>query len=133
MPIPIGTPLPDVAGCVVQTIAIGRDGADRCRCAVAVFRGVLAGESSLPDVGHPFAARLEVLAPGIFLAVETAARCELKLRLRRQALAGPPGVGNGIVPGDLDNGMLLASLQTTLRTFGVLPASVFHVAPPTQM
>ena len=55
MPVPIGTPLPDVAGHVGQPIAVGRERADRCRRAVAVFRGVLVRESSLPDVGHPLA------------------------------------------------------------------------------
>ena len=37
---------------------------------VAVFLRVLKGESSLPDVGHPFAILPELITPGIFLAVE---------------------------------------------------------------
>src|SRR5207249_671224 len=91
--IPVVAPLPDVAGHVVQAEAVGRVGADRGGAGVAVVGGVAAGEGALEGVGHPLAAGSGLVAPVVGLAVEPAAGGVLPLRLGRQALAGPLGVG----------------------------------------
>src|SRR5438132_6047991 len=44
MTVPIGTPLPNITGHVVQPVAVGGEGASGCRRPVAVFRGVFEGE-----------------------------------------------------------------------------------------
>src|SRR5205814_9451067 len=75
--IPVGAPLPDVAGHVVQAVAVGRERADRRRPLEAVLLGVVVGEFSLPGVGHVLAAGLELVAPGVGLAFQAAAGGEL--------------------------------------------------------
>ena len=62
--VPVGGPLPDVAGHVVEAVAVGRKRADRRRPLVAVLEQVLPGELALPGVGHRLAARRELVAPG---------------------------------------------------------------------
>src|SRR5262249_7992124 len=68
VPIPVGAPLPDVACHIEESVAVGWERANRRRRLVAVFPGVLDGESSLPDIRHPCAPRFEVIAPGVCLA-----------------------------------------------------------------
>ena len=48
--IPVGAPLPDVAGHVVKAIAVGRERFHRRSAGVAVAEGVLVGEASLEIV-----------------------------------------------------------------------------------
>src|SRR5207253_3169364 len=58
---------------------------------------------------------------------------ELELRLGGQSFTGPSGVGNGILPGDLDRGMVLTAFQVAVRPIRVLPVGVFDIAPPAEM
>jgi hypothetical protein len=52
-------------------------------------------------------------------------------RLGREALAGPLGVGDGIVVGDVHHGVLLATTDVAARALGMAPARSRNVVPPT--
>src|SRR5207245_850308 len=62
--VPVATPLPDIAGHVVETIAVGREAVDGRRAGIAVLGGVLDRELSLVGVGHVLAAGLKFVPPG---------------------------------------------------------------------
>src|SRR5208337_4808579 len=66
-PIPVAAPLPDVAGHVVQAVAIRREGAHRRSAYKSIFARILDREYSLVGVRHVFAARLEFVTPDIAL------------------------------------------------------------------
>ena len=93
--------MPDVAGHVVEAEAVGGEFADGGSAEVAVFGGVVGGEFSLPPVGDGFSAGPENIAPGIFLADQSAVRGVFEFRFGREAFACPVGVGGGVVPGNL--------------------------------
>src|SRR5215211_5260833 len=65
IPIPVSSPLPDVARHVEQPVAVGRERPDR-RCPLElVGPQVLDGELALPGVRHHFALGREVVPPGV--------------------------------------------------------------------
>src|SRR5262249_29003321 len=131
-PIPIRTPLPDIAAHVVEAEAVRRERADgRCPLIPVLF-AVLPRKASLPDVRGPLAARLQLVAPRIAVAIQAAARREFKLGFGRQSLARPFRVGHRVVPRDLDCGMTFAPLQIAPRPFGAFPIRAGHVLPPVQ-
>src|SRR4029453_4837810 len=61
--IEVGRPLPDVAGHVVEAIAVRRERRDRRRPLEAIFERVLPGELALPGVRHHPATRRELVPP----------------------------------------------------------------------
>src|SRR5947209_5714852 len=69
------------------------------------------GEVALPDVALRLVGVERLVAPDVGLAVQPAAGGELPLRLGRQPLAGPLRVSAGVVPGDVDDGMVRAALD----------------------
>src|SRR5215471_9498619 len=87
--VPIRAPLPDVAGHVVKPEVIRRERVDRRRREVSILAGVLRREAPLKDVRHPFAARLQFVAPGVIFPVQPSASGEFKFGFTRQAPAGP--------------------------------------------
>src|SRR5206468_2540573 len=98
---PVGGPFPDVAGHVVQSVAIGREGVHGAGSVVAVGAGVFGREGALPDVHSVLAARLALVAPGEDPAIEPAAGRELPLGLSRQAPVRPGAIRLSVVPGDM--------------------------------
>ena len=93
---------------------------------IAVGGRVRHRERSLPDVRRGVALRVELVAPGVVLAIEAAARRELVLRFGRQLLARPFQVRDRIVPGHVHHGVLLAALDGAALAFGCR-----QLAPPT--
>src|SRR6185503_12363737 len=63
--IPIGAPFPDVAGHVVEAVAVGGEAGDGGDAGKAVFCIVVLGEIALPEVGHVFAAGGELITPDV--------------------------------------------------------------------
>src|SRR5262249_38099524 len=131
--IPIGAPLPDIARHVMKPIAVGWERANGGSRAEAVFRGVLVREAPLPDVGHPFAFGLQFISPRIGLALQPTASGEFEFGLCRQALAGPLGISDGVLPGNLNNGMPGAPPKIAGGSLRVPPVSALHVIPPAEM
>src|SRR4051812_8437943 len=95
--VPGAGPLPDVAGHVVQAIAVGWEGADRRSPRETVRRGVLPRELAVPPVGQPAAIGPDLVPPRVPRPVETTPGCVLPLRLGRQVLPGPGGIGGGVL------------------------------------
>src|SRR5262249_44227973 len=91
-PVPVARPLPDVADHVLEAVAIGREGIDRGPALETILEQVLPGELPLPGIRHVPAAGGELLAPGIFRAVQAAAGSVLPLGLGGQDLASPAGI-----------------------------------------
>src|SRR5512132_301955 len=60
----VGRPLPDVAGHVVEAVAVRRKGSDRRRALEAVELQVLPGKLPLPGVRPRLAVRKVLVAPG---------------------------------------------------------------------
>src|SRR5580765_4921493 len=99
--VPVGGPLPHVSDHVVEAIAVGRIRGDRGGARVAVIARVLVRKLPLPGVGHVPVLRHELIAPGIFRAIEPTARGEFPLRFGRQLLPRPAGVGLGVPVSDM--------------------------------
>src|SRR5204863_5533929 len=109
--VPIRRPFPDVAGHVVEAVAVRRERADRRGPLEAVLEQVLPRELALPEVRVRLAARRELVAPAILRAVEAAARGELPLGFARQLLAGPPRVGLRVLERDVHDGVIPEPLE----------------------
>ena len=76
------------------------------------------------------AAGTKVVAPGVQLAGEAAARGELPLGFGRQPLARPVRVGHRVVVGDVDDRVLLAPANRCCPGLRVAPVRAGLVAPP---
>src|SRR6185436_12867551 len=74
--IPVGRPLPDVAGHLVQTVAVRWKRSDRGGPFVAVDTQVLPRKLPLPGIGHRLTPGRELLAPAELGTVQPAACCE---------------------------------------------------------
>ena len=94
--IPVRRPLPHVADHVVEPVAVGRECARPATSVRSRPAQVLPRKLALPRVGHLALVAEELVAPRIRGAVQSAARGELPLRLRRQRLAFPAGERLGI-------------------------------------
>ena len=126
--VPVGRPLPDVAGHVEEAEAVRREGADRRPGAVAGLRPP--GELAVPVVRTSLAARFRLVAPDEVAAVEPAARGQLPLGLARQLLPGPGRVRLGVLVGDVHHGLVLAALRRARRAVGMPPAGAGRPGPP---
>src|SRR6266567_9614710 len=128
--IPIGAPLPDIACHIIKAVAVWRERGHWRGPSEAVFQGVLCREAALPGVGFPFAAGLLFLAPNVGLSLQAAARGEFPFRFGWQPLVCPAAISYSIVPGHVDDRMLLATLEVTGGPFRMAPIGARHVAPP---
>jgi hypothetical protein len=78
----IRTPLPDVAGGVVEAIPVRREGIHRCGADEAVLAGVVLGEPPLEDVHAVLATRSQLVAPRepgtVYATASLNARCSMR-------------------------------------------------------
>src|SRR5262245_61370999 len=120
-PVPVGTPLPDVAAHVVEPEPVWWECRHR-RCAgVAVGAAISYGEPSLPCVRGSSAARSQLIAPRIEISLESAACRELELRFRRHTLARPLRIRRYILEREMHDRMIHAVLNAAAGSFRVLP------------
>ena len=119
--IPIAAPLPDVAGHVIEAVAIWRKRFHGRNTGKSIFAFVLNRELSLIGVCHELPAGFELIAPGIELSAQASPRGKLPLGLRRQPLARPFCVGDRVGVSDLDNRIVFLALYVALRTFRMSP------------
>src|SRR6516225_2710944 len=127
---PVAGPLPDIADHVVEAVAIGREAADRRGALEAVGLQILPRKIPLPESRHHASPGGELLAPGVFGALQPAAGGELPFRLARQLLTAPMGIGQRILIGDLDHGVVLPAGDTAALALGMAPAGARSPAPP---
>src|SRR5262249_14322571 len=128
--VPVRAPLPDVAGHVVEAVTVRRERLDRGGALVAVLDRVAVGKLALPDVALRPRLGERLVAPGVPLVVQAAAGGELPFRLGRQALAGPLRVGDGVVPRDVHDGMIVFPVDISLLAFPVPPPGPPRPLPP---
>ena len=107
--IPVGRPLPDVAGHVEKAVSVGGKRIDRRRPLVSVGPKVLPWELSLPEICHRPAVRHQLVAPGVFRAVVPAAGRELPLRFSRERFPAPPSIRLRVGICDVDHGIVAAA------------------------
>src|SRR5262249_15573254 len=79
--IPIGAPLPHIAGHVVEAVPVWRVRFHRRRPLVAVLHGVLVGNRALPDVALGMLLGERLIAPDVRLSIQPAAGRTFPLRL----------------------------------------------------
>src|SRR5215831_14735236 len=91
--VPVAGPLPDVARHVVESVRVGGKLRHRSDARESIRALVLERKMALVGVGHPLSLRMKVVSPGVEVPGEAAARGELPLGFRGQALAHPLGVG----------------------------------------
>jgi hypothetical protein len=131
---PVGTPLPYITGDGVEAEGIGWKAVDGAGSGEAVFGGVDAGELALPDVaemldaagwppiGRQFVGR-QFISPRVELLFEATACGVLPLGFGGKRFANPCGIGVGVVPGDVDDGVIgagvLASEGVRAGAFGM--------------
>src|SRR5262249_15835462 len=118
---------------VVQAIPVGWEGTNGGRPLEAVLPGVFDRENPLPVVGHALAVRLQLVAPRILLAIESAARRELPFGLRGQALTRPAAIGHCVDPANVDHRVLFTPLDAAAGPFGMFPARSEAPLPPAEM
>src|SRR5262249_57522773 len=94
---------------------------------------VLPGETALPRVGHCPPVRSKRFAPGVSRAVETAAGGEFPFGLDGQFFAGPGGVGARIFVGDVNDRVVIPTLDAAAGTLRMLPIRPGDVFPPPPM
>jgi hypothetical protein len=109
--VPVVGPLPDIADHVEQAVAVRREGTHRRGALKAIQAAVVVGELPLKGVGHRPAAGVELLAPGELRILEAAAGGPLPLRFAGEGLAGPGGVGQGILVRHMNHGMMVTPLD----------------------
>src|SRR5205809_971163 len=119
--VPVAHPFPGVAGDVIQPVARRRERSDSGESRVPILAGIRHRKASLVRVGHRLPTRMEVVAPGVELSGQPAARREFPLGLRGEPLAGPVRVRRGIFVSDLYDGMLVASFQAATGALRMTP------------
>src|SRR5262245_6185802 len=127
--VPIGAPFPHVPRDVVEAEGIRREGIDGRRARVAVVASVLAWKMPLEHVHAVLAKGLELAAPRE-RSVGACPRGILPLRFRWEARPRPRAIRAGVVPRDVDQGMVPAVLQGRLWSFGMPPVRTFDLTPP---
>ena len=127
---PVLGPLPDIAGHIEEAIAVGGERANRRAPRKPVQSLVLPRKFALPGIGHPARIRREFVAPAIGRAVQPAARGEFPFRLGRQILAGPGGVGRGVLECDMHDRLALPPHDSAGGAFGMPPVRLRYVFPP---
>lgn len=96
--VPIGAPFPDVAGHVVEPVAVGWEGCDGGAQDEAVGCEIVIGEFALPVVAGDFGLVEEVVAPGEVCVGEPPAGCEFPFGFGGEPFSGPLSIGLGVEP-----------------------------------
>src|SRR6266542_2780389 len=132
--IPVGRPLPDVAGHVIKSVAVRRERTDWRRALITVGQQIHDWEFALPGIGHHLAVRRELVSPGVGRAFESSARGELPLGFGRQFLAPPSRIGFGVLKCDMHDRMPgHPLLQRTARPQRTSPTRARRVCPPVEV
>src|SRR6516225_4589012 len=74
--------------------------------------------------------RSKFFTPGVSRAGETAAGCELPFGFDRQFFFRPRGVGACILVTDVNDGVVIATVDAAAGTLRMLPIRAWHVFPP---
>src|SRR5690606_37821927 len=119
--VPVGRPLPNVAGHVVDLVTIRGEATHGRERTIAVAAFVGGREVALPSVGAELALRVELVAPGVFRAFEPSASGVLELGFGWQPLPLRGAVGGGVVPRDVNDGVIVAAFYRRAGALGMPP------------
>src|SRR5690554_612068 len=126
----VARPLPDVADHIAQPVAVGLERIDR-RCPHKPIEcQILPRKLTLPGIRPKTPLGGKFLPPCIPRSLQPAARRVLPLRLARQRLAGPPGIGARIRIRHMNHRMRRTPLHTALRPLRAPPTRPRHIGPP---
>lgn len=128
--IPITGPFPAIADHVEETVTVRRIGGDLSCAGVSARRQVLVRKFAMPGIGHRPAGRRQLVTPGVFRTVKSAAGRKFPFRLGRQELSGPCCVSFRIFEGNMHDGMIFQSADRALRTTRMAPIGARSVDPP---
>jgi hypothetical protein len=127
---PVRAPLPGVAGHRVEIEAVGRKGIDRAGSTVAVVSGVLAGKLTLPYIAAMLSVGTQFVSPGVEFLDQAAAGSVLPLGLGGEPLSAPVAECLGVVPGDVNDGIVASAIEVRAWTLGCVPTGAGNFAPP---
>src|SRR4029078_6577865 len=122
--------LPDVAGHVVEAVAVRREAAHRRGAFVAVSLQIDPRELPLQGVRHHPAARMLLIAPDERGTLDPAPRGKLPLGFGWRLLAGPRRASLDVLLGDANHRMPLTLGDVAARAFRVPTARTGNVGPP---
>src|SRR4029078_1479191 len=128
--VPVRGPFPDVAGHVVETVAVRLERTDGRGPLEAVLEQVLPWELALPGVRLRLAVRRELVAPAELSGLEPAACGALPLRLRRHLLTRPLRVRLGVLVRDMDDRVIPEALERAVGPSRMAPVGARDVSPP---
>ena len=104
--IPVLAHFPDVAGHVVEAIAVRREAGDGCDALEAIDAGVVGRECALPVVALVFPIGALFFAPDVRHIFQPAARREFPFSFGGQALTGPSCERMHVIPGEAEDGVV---------------------------
>ena len=97
---------------------------------VTIDGGVLVGELALPAVALWLFLGKGLVAPGVCLPFQLAAGGKLPFGLGGQSFPGPLRVGDGVVPGNVDDRVILPPFEIAVWPFGMPPVRAGRPLPP---
>src|SRR5262249_12971645 len=109
--IPVSGPLPNVAGHVVEPVAVRWKRSHRRRSLETILFEILPGKFALPGVGHVLAIRCKRIAPDEFRSVQSTTRGELPFSFRWQFFTDPFRIGFNILVGNVHDWVFRFSFQ----------------------
>src|ERR1700741_1597581 len=130
--IPIADPFPHVSADVVKTVVVRLKAAYGSYADLAVGARIAIREMALVRIPEPLIALRELVAPRKDFSRDTAASRKLSLRFGRQALSGPPRIGEAVLVGDVHDRLAVLTFDRAVGTERVAPARARHVPPPLQ-
>src|SRR5262249_19580138 len=123
-------PLPYIADHVVEPVAVCGKGIDWRGALVAIELEVLPGKPALPSVGHGPPLRSKRFAPRVGRACAPSAGREFPFGLDRQLLPSPGRVCARIFVSDVDDRVVIPTMDGAVGTLGMPPIRPGHVFPP---
>ncbi len=128
--VPVGGPLPDVAGHVEQPEVVGRERTDGSGAGEPVGLRVAPREITLPEVRQVAPVGHGVVAPHEGAAVHSPTGRVLPLGLGRQLLARPRRVRLGVLERDMHHGVIATFADRGTRPLRTAPRRTGRPCPP---
>src|SRR5438046_7682709 len=109
----------------MKAVAVRRKGSCARQAGKTVFTGILYRKRTLIDVGHPFSAWFELVAPGIQLAGFASARGEFPFSFGGETFSSPLCIRLGVRVGNVHRRIFFAPFDVAVRTFRMPPIGAF--------
>src|SRR5690606_20440540 len=117
-------------GHIIQSIAIGFEGAYRGSKVIAVLFLVFVGKTTLPVIGVDFISAIEFIAPWIYRFGKPTHGSPLPFCFSREPFSCPFRIGFGIFPGNMGYGVIFFTFDIASRSEGLPPIGPRRPFPP---